>query len=105
MDCIPLLSRYVALRRRRDAEGSRPATAVAASDGIPAASNGTPTAPAAALTYFDLLFRQERDDAVVPWAPQPERSGSGAAGHNDSVASAECRIDTRGAAVETTGQD
>ena len=84
MDCIPLLSRYVALWRSRDAEGGR---------------------PAAALTFFDLLFRQERDDAVVPWAPQPERSGSGAAGHNDSVASAERRIDTRGAAAETTGQD
>ena len=84
MDCIPLLSRYVALRRSRDAEGGR---------------------PAAAVTFFDLLFRQERDDAVVPWAPQSERSASGAVGHNDSVASAECRIDTRGAAVETTGQD
>jgi len=50
MDCIPLLIWHVAPWRRRDAEGSRPAVAVAASDGTLPASGGTPSAAIAALT-------------------------------------------------------
>jgi hypothetical protein len=68
-------------------------------------TRGTVTDSGGTLMRFDLGFHGKRGGVTAAGASRGGPLAALAGGHNDSVASAESRIDTCGAAVETTGQD